>query len=354
MVRSMYAAIAGMRSHQSKMDVIGNNIANVNTYGYKAGRFTFQESIYQTLTKGGSGNDVYGGTNPSQVGYGSSVGSIDLAFGASNYAPTGEALHSMIDGDGFFLVGPKIAMNIDGNADNGGRTDGSVSIYSDKLTYDSPGADGDEVTADAALGVLNLTRVGKFKVDGDGYVVDDQGNVVYGFVPDIDDNGNISKTPNTSVLRPIRIPLEQKEGAGPDDPEKPMNIGDISIDKNGNIIGKVGESDNTGGNDDDEGPSSGEFILLGRAAIANVPNPNALEKTQSGYYQIAGNTGVVQAFSAGYGNTGSLQTRGLEMANVDLANEFADMITTQRGFQANTRMITVTDEMLQELVNLKR
>lgn len=346
MVRSMFSAIAGMRAHQSKMDVIGNNIANVNTYGYKAGRFTFQESLYQTLSKGTSGNTVYGGTNPSQVGYGSVVGTIDLAFGTSSYAPTGELLHSMIDGDGFFLVGPKVAANLeDENA-----TDGSVSIYSDRLEYEDPSGlanNAGEVTADAALTSLNLTRVGDFKKDGDGYIVDGNGNVVYGFVPDVNEEGVVSSTPNLSVLRPIRVPLQQDEDADDDTELKPMNLGDISIDEFGNITGKVATSG------DEEG-GTGEYILLGRVALANVPNPNALEKTQNGYYNIGGNTGVVQAYSPTYGNTGKLAPNGLEMANVDLANEFADMITTQRGFQANTRMITVTDEMLQELVNLKR
>lgn len=181
MVRSMFAAIAGMRTHQSKMDVIGNNIANVNTYGYKAGRFTFQESLYQTLSKGGGGNGTYGGTNPSQVGYGSQVGSIDLQFGSSSYAPTGMELDSMVDGDGFYLVGPKVPAGIPPGGGGGKIMDGSVSIYSDKETYVPPtvvgGQPGAEVTADAALTSLNLTRLGKFFQDGDGYITDSSGEI---------------------------------------------------------------------------------------------------------------------------------------------------------------------------------
>ena len=78
MVKSMYSGISGLRAHQQKMDVIGNNIANVNTFGYKAGRVTFKESLYQTTSASSGGNDVFGGSNPSQVGYGSQIGTVDL------------------------------------------------------------------------------------------------------------------------------------------------------------------------------------------------------------------------------------------------------------------------------------
>lgn len=113
MVKSMYSGISGLRAHQQKMDVIGNNIANVNTFGYKSGRVTFKESIYQTTMNSSSGNEVYGGSNPSQVGYGSQVGSIDLMFTTGAYAPTDSATDCMIDGQGFFLVGKKPAADGD-------------------------------------------------------------------------------------------------------------------------------------------------------------------------------------------------------------------------------------------------
>ena len=89
-------------------------------------------------------------------------------------------------------------------------------------------------------------------------------------------------------------------------------------------------------------------------ALANVPNPNALEKTQGPYYSIRSNTGEVTPHMPGEGTTGRIISNGLELSNVDISKEFSEMITTQRGFQANTKIITVTDEMLQELVNMKR
>ena len=302
MVKSMFAAIAGLRAHQSKMDVIGNNIANVNTYGFKTARTTFQESIYQTLSASTAGNAVFGGTNPSQIGYGSTVASIDLNFSTSSYVPTGVATDCMIDGEGFFVVGQKLA--------------GTVSTSNKELTGSST----------EALDQLSLSRVGNFKTDGDGYLVDANGYLVYGFT--VASDGTVS-----SELSPIRIPVD------PSDPTQRMNLGSISIDSNGNV---TGVSD------------TNTVVSIGRIAVAYVSNPNGLEKVQGPYYRIAGNVGTVEAFSPSEGSTGSLMTSGLEMSNVDLANEFSDMITTQRGFQANSRIITVTDEMLEELVNLKR
>ena len=110
----MYAAIGGLKSHMSKLNVIGNNIANVNTYAFKAGRMTFQESIYATSRAGSNGGVTAGGNNPSQIGYGCSVGSIDLNMSPSTYAPTGIGLDCMLQGEGFFLVGDKDG-NILGN-----------------------------------------------------------------------------------------------------------------------------------------------------------------------------------------------------------------------------------------------
>ncbi|MFV0314207.1 MAG: flagellar hook-basal body complex protein [Anaerotignum sp.] len=311
MVKSMFSGIAGLRAHQAKMDVIGNNIANVNTYGYKAGRVTFQESIYQTKSASSSGTDTYGGSNPSQVGYGSQVGTIDLLFSSGAYAPTDSATDCMIDGEGFFIVGPK-SEGIDLTAEDAEISQAMTATY--------------------------MTRVGNFVFDGDGYLCDGNGNVVYGY--GMNDDG----TTNTDTLVPIRLPYVDESGVidtsvPPADTSSPMKLNSVSISASGEILGA---------------DSDGEIQVVGKIAVANVPNPNALEKSQGPYYTIRQNTGGVLPFEPGEGTTGQIVSYGLEMSNVDLANEFAEMITTQRGFQANTRIITVTDEMLQELVNIKR
>ena len=100
--------------------------------------------------------------------------------------------------------------------------------------------------------------------------------------------------------------------------------------------------------------SNNQQIVLGRVALVSVQNPNGLEKTEGYYYSIGDNAGSVEAVTAGSGPAGTIRGGALEMANVDLANEFTQMITTQRGYQANSKIITVTDEMLEQLVNIKR
>ena len=312
MIVSMFSGIAGLRAHQNKMNVIGNNIANVNTVGYKSGRVTFQESIYQTINSSAQGGEVYGGSNPSQVGYGSQVASIDINFNTGSYEPTGLGTDCMIAGTGFFFVGPKNT-----SINNGGE--------------------------ESQLGQLNLTRVGRFVPDGDGFLTDANGNVLYGFVPDGWDtitgdgitppSGDTPLGEDTGQLRPLRIPN--------------------SIEINGNQVEFTSISIGADGTVQATG-SDNEIYKFGKVALAKVPNPNALENQGNGLYKVVNNTGEVEGFRPGEGATGMLMSNGLEMANVDLATEFANMITTQRGFQANSKIITVSDEMLQELISMKR
>ena len=100
--------------------------------------------------------------------------------------------------------------------------------------------------------------------------------------------------------------------------------------------------------------TDGTIQIIGKIAVANVPNPDALQHEGNSYYKAVANTGDITYTSAGNDSTGALRSGGLEQSNVDLANEFSDMIMTQRGFQANSKIITVSDEMLETLVNLKR
>lgn len=311
MLRSMFSGVSGLRTHQNKMDVIGNNIANVNTVGFKSGRVTFKDSIYQNIYSSSDGNDIYGGSNPSQVGYGSQVSAVSVNFGTGSYEPTGYGTDCMINGSGFFLVGPKLEDN-----NNGGIKVAEVSG-------------------------LNLTRVGEFTIDGDGYLVDANKNVVYGFISDggAVGEGTADWEIDPSVVRPIRLPNNQTPPVVDDEDTERLNLKGISIDANGVISGQT---------------SDGTTYKFGVVAVANVTNPNALENSGNSYYKAVSNTGTVQAFQPGEGATGILRSGCLEMSNVDLATEFSNMITTQRGFQACSKMITVSDEMLQELVNLKR
>ena len=387
MVKSMYAAVAGLRTHQAKMDVIGNNIANVNTFAFKKARATFRDQFYATMWGSSNAGLIYGGGNPSQVGYGSSLSSIEVDFGTASGAPTGNGMDVMINGNGFFLTGKYNGLGIS--------------------TTSRPHSD----PAVLNMTSLSLTRIGIFNIDGYGNLVDANRNYIYGFDMKIvetettDAEGNtvttITREPVKDLLQMLQVPMiwmnadgSAIRGAGgenyisaqylrnadgtyavdPDTGERlfedpgtggggggggltkaeyeaqmqtanpgsylaPMKLYNISIGQNGSVTGMN---------------EWNEPITLGLIAVANVPNPNALEAEGNGYYKAKENTGVLTAEEAGGGGTGLLRAGALEMANVDLAQEFTDMITTQRGFQANGRIITVTDEMLAELVNLKR
>lgn len=361
MTGAMYAAISGLKAHMQKLNVIGNNIANVNTYGYKAARTTFKESLYTTLTSGSNGTNSVGGVNPSQIGYGCSVGTIDLDMGSGTYMPTGNALDCMIDGDGFFLVGDKPA-----------ATD--VDETTQTLTKTDPKN-------------LELTRVGNFGIDPQGYLVDGQGRVVYGFVTRSTGNepGAVdASNPDVSTqLVPIRLPLSSKTdgsavfpGVG-DDGQNVYDTGEgdsakttgetitaesISIDPGTGKISAINKADS-------------KQLVIGYIPLANVTNPNGVTHIQGPYYRAGEGAGTCTVGSIGDALSGkyldnptdttdavairgtggaALITSGLESSGTDLATEISEMITTQRGYQANTRIITVTDSMLEELVNMKR
>jgi flagellar hook protein FlgE len=365
------------------MDVIGNNIANVNTFGFKKARAAFRDQFYATMRGSTEAGNVYGGGNPSQVGYGSALHSVDVDFSTASGAPTGNGMDVMINGNGFFMVGTFDPMGYATTSNNG-------------AIAAAAGNDGIQ-----NLMSLYYTRIGIFNVDGQGNFVDSARNYVYGFsineatgkvgsplytgaagdparlevltVPwaYFDENGDIIT--DSATGKAIRVDWEINagppnqyavdndetdpllagpsgrvgDGANPTGPNgevaayiAPMKLTNISIGDNGIITGVYQDTE--------------EVITIGQIAIADVPNPYALENTVNGYYKAKNNTGVVTAEIPGEGSTGQLSAGRLEMANVDLAQEFTEMITTQRGFQANGRIITVTDEMLAELVNLKR
>ena len=422
MTGAMYAAIGGLKSHMSKLNVIGNNVANVNTYGYKAQRMTFKESMYTTSRSGSNGGPTAGGNNPSQVGYGCSVGSIDLNMSPSTYAPTGYGLDAYIDGEGFYMFG------------------------------DKPGAGEVGILGATDMSQLELSRVGDLWIDPDGYVCNRDGKVLYGFSrvqnPNYKANPTdaeleaakkdgidiTSKTIVSTQLAPIRVPLsaaaptEANGGIVNDskqweegDPVYPylskveQGAGDNKKTYYINQYAKPGDkTDLTPGyehstvpvaeNTDENNPTidvlhiqlksmgvekngaitgiaaNGETVILGYIAIANVDSPDGVTHIDGPYYKAMGGAGSLRVSALGgvlqgkylgnqvatddkapdandaIMNDKSIEIRkgGLEASSTDVATEFSEMITTQRGYQANTRIITVTDSMLEELVNMKR
>lgn len=276
MLKSMFSAVTGLRSHQTMMDVIGNNIANVNTAGFKSSRVLFNDLYYQTLSSASAPSANIGGTNPSQIGYGASVGAVQIINTRSGYQQTSRALDMYISGEGYFTVS-------------------------------SPS------------GALSYTRVGAFEFDAEGSLLDANGNYVMGLV--------VTGAPPTTSLEKIQIANFE-------------DYTEIAISADGTIHGL-----NT---------TNSAIETLGQLAIAVFNNPDGLSQEGNQYFKETGNSGAPVYTAAGSGIAGPLVSGGLEMSNIDLAKEFTDMIVAQRGFQANSRVITTSDQVLEELVNLKR
>ncbi|QDP40181.1 flagellar basal body rod protein FlgG [Radiobacillus deserti] len=303
MLRSMYAGVSGMRGFQTKLDVIGNNIANVSTSGFKKGRVTFQDMMSQTISGAEApvAGGVRGGVNPAQVGLGSQVGSIDNIHTQGNRQTTNRMLDFALEGDGMFVIGNNLALN---------ATSNEVDMDNSTITF---------------------TRAGNFYLDDDGFIVDANGNYLLGAENTAADQGGNA----TYQLGRLQIP---------------ETASSFSVQSDGKVMyvdadGKVKEA--------------------GQIRLAKFSNPGGLEKAGNNAFRLTGNAGVNtdgdNQFNAledmvipQQDGSASVVAGALEMSNVDLAEEFTEMITAQRGFQANTRIITTSDEILQELVNLKR
>ena len=322
MLRCMDSAVAGLRAHQNKMDVVGNNIANVNTVGYKAQTYTFQDAMYQTSNASTNGTTTAGGTNAAQYGYGALMGSIGMDMTASTpFFANG--LNACIDGEGFFLTS---------------AAKGSAAVKTDGFKS-------------AANTDWSYTRVGQFMIDSNGYLTDANGNFVFGFrVKDATGLTDKDKF-DLENLVPLRVP-KLTGGTAKYDNNFDTGANAASISKNV-TINALGEVTVSAKNTNDDELTAG--ISLGKVAIVTFQNPNGLTKAGGNYFKASDsdNTGSAAATPAG-GAVSGLMPGYLEASNVDLAQEFSDMVTTHRGYQANTKMITVADEMLADLVSMKR
>ena len=362
MLRAMDSAVSGLRAHQNKLDVIGHNIANVNTYGFKSQSYTFKDTMYQTSTASTNGTATAGGVNAAQYGYGALMGVISMDMTASTPTYKG-GFNATIDGDGFFIT--------KSTKDDTGITGITSSVAdTDKLK----GSD------------LEFTRVGQFTVDSNGFVTDGNGNFVYGF-------RMVNNEVDDTTLRALRVPtgggdLELVDGQlrikqTTDAIGQELEAISIQVNKMGDIqvsvkVQYLTTTDNTtnpptvtntvlradgklpNGNaptvDANNVINENTFtVKMGQLALATFQNQEGLTKNGNGYYTAtpSDNTGVCSAGIPGDGRA-TLMPGYLEASNVDLATEFSDMITTERGFQANSKIITVSDEILSDLINMKR
>jgi flagellar hook protein FlgE len=410
MLRSLFSGISGLRAHQQMMDVTGNNIANVNTAGYKSSQTVFQDTLSQMINAAGAPQNGSGGTNPAQVGLGVRTASINANFSQGAAQTTGKSGDMMIQGDGFFVV-----------------KSGNESVY---------------------------TRAGSFTFDANGSLTTPNGQIVQGWSADVNGavntagapgdiklpigislaptetknftfTGNLSYEAQLGDFKIIPVPVIDASGASktvdvrlemtqkadpavpqdaqwkmvlPDgsDPTDPYNggteqlidfpggkpqfggaaattipLGTYNIDVHdltsysGATEARVSASDGSAAGIlssytvSNTGQIVGVFSnglkqTLGQLALANFNNVNGLEKIGDSMFRSTVNSGLAQVGSAGSGGLGLITNGALEMSNVDLAQEFTNLVIAQRGFQANSRIITTSDEILQELVNLKR
>lgn len=495
MMRSMFAGVSGLKTHQTRMDVIGNNIANVNTVGYKASRVLFKDLLSQQISAATAPTQFRGGTNPQQVGLGVSLGSIDVRHSQGNTQGTGYITDLAIEGDGFFVLGtgsqrmytragafgldngtegnlvslisgarvmgykadldgnidlnspiepihisaadtirPRATTNVifAGNLDNRDTSlegiSRSVQVFDSRgreqtIEVDFKPAGNNQWTWEAhwllnsssfAPAGFGLAVGGKYTVEANTdpagpafQLVDADSNVVgtsndgrvwtlQSSDPNVSDivvefekalaageeleavgtgsemmfstreslggdtisfntDGTFSLAPNAVIeLDPtladnmkIELDFSQFTHFADSMTAKFMNqdgyangtLESYAIDQNGRIVGSF---------------SNGLTRNLGQVALARFTNPAGLERAGSTMFVESANSGHAQIGAAGVPGYGSISPSSLEMSNVDLSEEFTEMIITQRGFQANSRIISSSDEMLQELVNLKR
>ncbi len=467
-MRSLYSGVAGLKTHQTKMDVIGNNIANVNTIGFKSSSVLFRDVLYQTTSTATGATSSTGGTNASQIGLGTQVSSIQTSVTDNGAAQsTNNPYDLMLNGEDFFIVSrggvnnftkvgnfsvdgagclvtsngyqvmgwqvdpenpsqikkdtvsalyPESEANMvsspeqttaaymTGNIDltdpDLTATDGAaiaMSIYDAlgysytvkfKLTQDENQPDrslynleivsvkdsnnveilgtDDASTDDIEEGGYTATIAGKnsiqikFNPDNGSFDYVDQvdnSTALLQITPNSTDKGNVfTSVVNGEPVEGITVDfsnLTRYESDGQSTAKMVRGttestgcgrsmgkLSDVSIDTSGKIFGVY---------------TNGETKLLGQIAVARFTNPMALESIGDSMYTTTQNSGDFDGIGTAVDDGGGSMSQGvLEMSNVDLSSEFTEMITTQRGFQANSRIITTSDTMLEELVNLKR
>ena len=417
MLRSMYAGVSGLRSHQTMMDVIGNNIANVNTTGFKASTVTFQDTLSQMIGGAGAPQNATGGTNPAQVGLGVRLSAISTNFSQGASQLTGRTTDLAIQGDGMFMArsgGENLftrqgSFSFDTNGAlvtaQGAIVQGWSANAAGGINTNAPVEDivlpvgqllqpartttatlGGNLPADAADGTVVTSSINVYDAQGTKFPVSltftkngaDSWDV-QATTPDANDpdnphviySGGMTFDPATGWPDSGRnIAMDFPFGVGQWNGESVnVDLGEgqagglqqfagansVSFEsQNGSTVGFLRSFSISPGGVLTGVFSNGQTRAVGQLALANFNNPQGLEKVGDSMYRVSVNSGLAQVGTAGEGGRGNLAGGMLEMSNVDLAQEFTNLIVAQRGFQANSRIITASDELLQDLVNLKR
>jgi flagellar hook protein FlgE len=435
MMRSLFAGVAGLRSHQTAMDVVGNNVSNANTLAYKASRTTFREGYSQMIRSASRPQDGVGGTNAQQVGLGVGIGSIDTLFNQGSFEATGLATDLAIQGNSFFVVsnagsnfytragnfqldqggrlvvpgngyvlqgrtaingelggpigniqlpfGTKAPARATSNAILNGNLDASAPAFVDGAGDPASAMDPalrelpanknawSETTINVydSLGARHEMRIVMWKT-GDGtwnWEVDPSASMLDtpaptgsgtlefgsdGLLTTASPVGPITFTPANGG-EPTSISVDIGSGIRgltqyasrttavlrEQDGYTMGMLADFGIDQSGTITGTF---------------DNGVTMVLAQVAMADFNNPGGLIRSDSNMFLASSNSGEPVIGYGGDTSPSSISSGTLEMSNVDLAQEFTKMIVYQRGFAASGRVITVADEMLQEVVALKR
>ena len=358
MVRSLYSGVAGLTTHQTRMDVIGNNIANVNTYGFKASRVTFRDVYYQTSIGETAGTVSFAGNNPSTVGYGVQVGSIDKDMSMSSFQSTNRTLDVAISGDGLFITA---------------QFDGSnPGFVTDEETGEGTIEDANEIKPKS----ITYTRMGNFSIDSNGNLVAGANTFVLGTCNSAEGLAEgVVGDASAAILNTLSISTSGGEAGDGGDDEGGNTSADLTAANIININELINLAWGGGENADDESAGltfadlsafsigkdgvitatyNGEMKALARIELATFDNVEGLIEDGNTSFTETAASGVAKIKKPGESGAGYVSSGKLEMSNVNLAQEFSDMIVTQRGYQANARIITTSDSMLEELVNLKR
>ncbi len=411
MIRSMFTAISSLNLNQNYLDVISDNLANSNTTGFKSSRVVFQDQFAQIMNSGAAPSTTTGGINPTQIGLGVKIGYISPSFTQGMLQSTGRSTDLAIQGNGFFIYaqGEELrysregSLEIDANGylvnnSSGMRIQG-WSMLPGATAIDSNQPIGDiQITLDATLaqatsnifvgGNLDSTTAVGDSVDTTFGVYDSLGSLHtisveftrtadntwdFNFLtPPAGTTGAGTLTVDTDgayVSHTLTTPIHVDGSAGADDIDlttaAQLDLSNITMLDAADSVAVRNQDGLPAGTVTDiyGAPNTGEIYLvysnglkqlIGQLALAHFTNPAGLLRAGQNMFKEGLNSGDAQVGLAGSGGRGTIASGYLEASNVDMAQEFTNMILAQRGFQASSRIITTSDEILQELVNLKR
>ncbi|KAA3648396.1 MAG: flagellar hook protein FlgE [Chloroflexi bacterium] len=401
MLRSMFTAITSLNLHQTYMDVVADNLANANTPAYKASRITFKDQFAQTMSAGSAPTATLGGINPTQIGLGARLGGVTTTFSQGTMQSTGRLTDMAIQGDGLFIYSD--ATNTFYSRDGATNMDSQGFLVNESTGLRLQGWT-------AVAGVVDTgTAIGDIQVPTDSTLAQATQNVFMGGNLDgaTGGTGSFSVTvgayDSLGQLRSVAVDFTRQgvtnvwdwaassgaagSGTVTFDAQGQFSAGGgaVTIPASGgapafsvnldmaNVTQLAANSDASGLSQDGLGAGSltgfsvisntGEVYavysnglqqLMGQVSLATFVNPSGLNRIGQNLYEVGLNSGDPQVGAADTGGRGTILSGNLEASTVDLAQEFTNMILAQRGFQAASRVITASDQMLQELVNIGR